>query len=91
MVGQAVPPAPRISVRALVGRMTLDEKVSLVHGARDPKDLGQAGYWPGLARLGIPPLRLADGLAVAPVARSHKSAPSIGESFKTVYCRPRPG
>jgi beta-glucosidase len=63
MVGQAVPPAQRISVRALVGRMTLDEKISLVHGARDPKELGQAGYWPGLARLGIPPLRLADGPA----------------------------
>jgi beta-glucosidase len=41
--------------------MTLDEKISLVHGARDPKSLGQAGYWPGLPRLGIPPLRFADG------------------------------
>ncbi|MGD0500987.1 MAG: glycoside hydrolase family 3 C-terminal domain-containing protein [Bryobacteraceae bacterium] len=41
--------------------MTLDEKLSLVHGTRDPKELGQAGYWPGLPRLGIPPLRLADG------------------------------
>src|ERR1039457_3579033 len=48
-------------IQALVRRMTLEEKVSLVHGARDPQDLGEAGYWPGLPRLGIPPLRLADG------------------------------
>ncbi len=41
--------------------MTLAEKLSLVHGARDPEMLAGAGYWPGLPRLGIPPLRLADG------------------------------
>ena len=41
--------------------MTLEEKISLLGGARDPRDLGEAGYWPGLPRLGIPPLRLADG------------------------------
>ena len=50
-------------IQALVRRMTLEEKISLLHGARDPKELGQAGYWPGLPRLGIPPLRLADGPA----------------------------
>ncbi len=48
-------------IEALVRQMTLDEKISLVHGARDPESLGQAGYWPGLPRLGIPPLRFADG------------------------------
>ena len=42
-------------------QMTLEEKLSLLHGARDPEALGGAGYWPGLPRLGIPPLRLADG------------------------------
>ena len=47
--------------RSLVGRMSLEEKISLVHGMRDPRELGQAGYWPGLPRLGIPPLRFADG------------------------------
>ena len=41
--------------------MTLEEKISLLGGARDPRDLGEAGYWEGLPRLGIPPLRLADG------------------------------
>ena len=53
--------SPSSRVQALVHRMTLEEKLSLVHGTRDPKDLGQAGYWPGLPRLGIPPLRFADG------------------------------
>ena len=48
-------------IEALLRRMTWDEKLSLVHGTRDPRELGQAGYWPGLPRLGIPPLRLADG------------------------------
>jgi len=50
-------------VEALLERMTLEEKISLVHGAAEPSEtsLGQAGYWPGLPRLGIPPLRLADG------------------------------
>src|ERR1035438_9700992 len=50
-------------IQALVRRMTIEEKISLVHGAGDPQDLGQAGYWPGLPRLGIPPLRFADGPA----------------------------
>jgi beta-glucosidase len=67
------PPPPPITaspdVRAdyLVGRMTLDEKIHLVHGgaARDwwahtlPR--GGGGWVPGITRLGIPPLYLADG------------------------------
>ncbi|MER5305217.1 glycoside hydrolase family 3 C-terminal domain-containing protein [Streptomyces lasiicapitis] len=50
-------------VESLVRRLTLDEKVSLLHGGSDPKGLGQAGYVPGVPRLGIPELRLADGPA----------------------------
>ncbi|MFG3281184.1 beta-glucosidase [Streptomyces sp. NPDC048111] len=56
------PPGSR-TVEALLGRLTLDEKIGLLHGADDPKSLGQAGYVPGVPRLGIPPLRLADGPA----------------------------
>jgi len=43
--------------------MTLEEKIALIHGATEPASSyqGQAGYLPGVARLGIPPLRLADG------------------------------
>ncbi|WP_406509574.1 beta-glucosidase [Streptomyces sp. NBC_00212] len=55
-------PASR-RVEALIARLTLDEKVGLLHGADDPKSLGQAGYVPGVPRLAIPPLRLADGPA----------------------------
>ncbi|GAA2429482.1 beta-glucosidase [Streptomyces mauvecolor] len=55
-------PASR-RVEALIARLTPDEKVALLHGADDPGNLGQAGYVPGVPRLSIPPLRLADGPA----------------------------
>ena len=48
-------------VRALVGQMTQDEKLSMTMGGHDPSYGGQAGYVPGVPRLNIPPLRLADG------------------------------
>jgi beta-glucosidase len=50
-------------VDGLLGRMTLAEKLSLIHDAReDPRDYqGQAGFIGGVARLGIRGLRLADG------------------------------
>ena len=43
--------------------MTLGEKIALIHGATEQASSyqGQAGYLPGVARLGIPSLRLADG------------------------------
>ncbi|HEY1726432.1 MAG TPA: glycoside hydrolase family 3 C-terminal domain-containing protein [Steroidobacteraceae bacterium] len=43
--------------------MTLDEKIALIHGATEPASSyqGQAGYMPGVPRLGIAALRLADG------------------------------
>ncbi|MFJ2261030.1 beta-glucosidase [Streptomyces sp. NPDC087844] len=63
-------------VKGLLARLTLDEKVSLLHGATDPKSLGQAGYVPGVARLGIPPLRLADGPAGVRVERRATALPA---------------
>ncbi|MEU5775159.1 glycoside hydrolase family 3 N-terminal domain-containing protein [Streptomyces venezuelae] len=63
-------------VESLVGRLTLDEKISLLHGATDPKALGQAGYVPGVPRLGIPPLRLADGPAGVRVAARATALPA---------------
>lgn len=55
--------AAQARVQRLLQQMTLAEKLSLIHGAPEPSasSQGQAGYWPGLPRLGIPPLRLADG------------------------------
>jgi beta-glucosidase len=70
--------------------MTLEEKISLVHGARDPKELGQAGYWPGLPRLGIPPLRLADGPAGINVNRDATGMPApvgLAATFNVVAAR----
>jgi beta-glucosidase len=50
-------------VERLLAAMTLDEKIALIHGATEAPSSyqGQAGYLPGVARLGIAPLRLADG------------------------------
>ncbi|WP_328869864.1 glycoside hydrolase family 3 C-terminal domain-containing protein [Streptomyces sp. NBC_00287] len=53
----------RPRVEGLLAELTLDEKISLLRGATDPTPLGQAGYVAGVKRLGIPPLRLADGPA----------------------------
>ena len=59
--------APTITGNArvdkLLSQMTLDEKISMVHGASEDAATaqGEAGYLPGVPRLGIPSLRLADG------------------------------
>jgi beta-glucosidase len=65
-------------LRALVSQMTLSEEVGMVHGEGDPPNsaaanancatsavgcVGEAGWIPGVARLGIPPLRMTDGPA----------------------------
>ncbi|MFJ2607266.1 beta-glucosidase [Streptomyces sp. NPDC091279] len=63
-------------VDGLVRKLTLDEKISLLHGANDPASLGQAGYVPGVKRLGIPPLRLADGPAGVRVTRHATALPA---------------
>jgi beta-glucosidase len=51
------------AVDRLLAAMSLQERIALIHGATEAASSyqGQAGYLPGLARLGIPPLRLADG------------------------------
>src|SRR5579864_3807475 len=50
-------------VDRLLSQMTLEEKISLLHGApeEDSTDQGEAGYLPGIPRLRIPPVRFADG------------------------------
>ena len=82
--------SPGVDIHALLRQMTLDEKISLVHGARDPDGLGQAGYWPGLPRLGIPPLRLADGPAGLNVSREATGMPApvgLAATFHTEAAR----
>jgi beta-glucosidase len=48
-------------VGELLAQLTVDEKLALTQGGRDPAYLGQAGYVAGVPRLKIPPLRFADG------------------------------
>ena len=50
-------------VDKLLSKMTLAEKIALIHGEKDPpgESQGQAGYMAGDVKLGIPWLRLADG------------------------------
>ena len=57
-----LPPDQRADL--IIAQMTLDEKLSLVHGAgfedADPGTNGGAGRIPGIARLGLPTVQLAD-------------------------------
>ncbi|MFJ5265406.1 beta-glucosidase [Streptomyces sp. NPDC088387] len=70
------PTTARPRVDRLLSLLTLDEKISLLHGATDPAPLGQAGFVPGVERLGIPPLRLADGPAGVRVTKHATALPA---------------
>jgi beta-glucosidase len=62
----------------LLHAMTLDEKITMVHGV-DPRPIqGYVGYVPANTRLGIPALRLADGRA------------GVGNGAKNVTLLPAP-
>lgn len=52
-----------VRIQKLLQGMTLEEKVNLVRGGVEPpaQYQGQAGYLPGVPRLGVPSLRFADG------------------------------
>ena len=58
-------PGKGSTVQRLVAQMTLDEKLTLITGADEGTDPAgktyAAGYLPGIPRLGIPSIRLADG------------------------------
>ncbi|WP_372406560.1 beta-glucosidase [Streptomyces luteireticuli] len=76
--------------RTLLGRLTLDEKIALVHGAADPKRTGAAGYVPGVPRLGIPELRLTDGPAGVNLAKPATGLPpvsTLAASFNPALAR----
>lgn len=92
--GPAVHAAPVAELperaRTLLGRLTLDEKISLVHGAADPKRTGAAGYIPGVPRLGIPELRLTDGPAGVNLAKPATGLPpvsTLAASFNPALAR----
>ncbi len=62
---QAVPAekANEARIDRLLKQMTIEEKMNLIRGAVEPAETnqGQAGYLPGVPRLGVPSLRFADG------------------------------
>jgi beta-glucosidase len=78
-------------LHALVSQMTLSEEVGMVHGEGDPPNsaaaqaycaasavgcVGQAGWIPGVARLGIPPLQMTDGPAGIRLAHVETALPA---------------
>jgi len=52
-----------VRVDKLLGQMTLEERMTLIHGTKEDPAVyqGQAGYLAGIPRLNIPGLRFADG------------------------------
>lgn len=58
-IALSVPDEKRIA--DLVGQMTLEEKIKMVHGAGDQSRTGYIGLVPANERLKIPPLALVDG------------------------------
>ena len=69
---------PEKRAELLLHAMTLEEKITMVHGV-DPRPIqGYVGYVPGNLRLGIPALRLADGRA------------GVGNGAKDVTLLPAP-
>ena len=78
-------------LRGLVSQMTLSEEIGMVHGEGDPPSsaaanascaasavgcVGEAGWIPGVARLGIPPLRMTDGPAGIRLSHVETAMPS---------------
>lgn len=66
----------------LIKQMTLDEKISQVHGLEGGEALkvwlGGAGYVPGVPRLGIPALQMSDGRSgVANIGRTGRYATAL--------------
>jgi beta-glucosidase len=77
--------------RLLLGKMTLEEKVGLLHGSMPmflkpmpPGVITSAGYVPGLPRLGIPALRESDAsLGVANAGRKDDDATPLPSGLAT--------
>ncbi|MFD0689664.1 beta-glucosidase family protein [Actinomadura fibrosa] len=71
------------TVKWLVGRLTVDEKLLLVRGGTDPDPHGTAGYIQGIPRLGVPAVRHADaqGINVYKDATAYPTRLGLAASF----------
>jgi len=71
------------TVKWLVGQLTVDEKLLLVHAGTDPDPHGEAGIIQGVPRLGIPDARHADaqGVNVYKDATAYPTRLGLAASF----------
>jgi beta-glucosidase-like glycosyl hydrolase len=60
-VALAAPADPKAAAAEMIKKMTLEEKVTLLHGGKNPGQAGYVGNTPSIERLGIPALNLNDG------------------------------
>ena len=77
-------------VQELLRQMTLDEKLGMTAGSRDPAYAGEAGYIVGVPRLGIPPLRMSDGPGGVYVRYEATAMPlpiALAATFSTDFSR----
>jgi beta-glucosidase len=70
--------SPERRAALLIEKMTLDEKITMLHGVSPIPIKGYVGYVPPNTRLGIPALKLADGRA------------GVGNGAKDVTLMPAP-
>ena len=87
-------PGKETTVRRLLAKMTLDEKLTLITGADEGTDPAgktfAAGYLPGIPRLGIPSIRLADGppgVATKEVSTGMTSTMGVAATWDTSAAR----
>jgi beta-glucosidase len=91
-------PTTRLSpaaIEQLIAAMSVEEKISMVRGGMpgvmgpSPSDpVGEVGYLPGVARLGIPPLRLTDGPAgirVGPTTTALPAPVALASTFSPAH------
>jgi beta-glucosidase len=82
--------AVRGQVESIVDAMRLEEKLRLLHGAKDPSGKAEAGYVPGVPRLDVPPLRLTDASPSERADEAEKGFPTpieVGASFDPALAR----
>src|SRR5689334_804488 len=79
------------NLKDLISQMSITEEIGMVHGEGDPPNsaaatadctasavgcVGEAGWIPGVKRLGVPPLRLTDGPAGIRLAHVETAMPA---------------